>query len=75
MECDFFDMMLLIEMIIKSEDYSNNCLGYGMTCLMARPSIVGGSQGGIGLVTKERPVGWGIESMRYHGPNVEVGLT
>ena len=22
------------------------------------------------MVTRERPVGWGIESMRYHGPNV-----
>ena len=23
-------------------------------------------------MTNERPVGWGIESMRYHGPNVVI---
>ena len=67
--------MLLTKTKIQSEAYSHNHLGYDVACLAAQPSSAGGSQGGVGLVTRERPVGWGIESMRYHGPNVEVGLT
>ena len=37
---------------------------------MAHLNSVRRSQGGVGLVTRERPVGWGIESLRYHGPNL-----
>ena len=37
---------------------------------MVRPSSAGGYQGGIGLVTRERTDGWGIESMHFHGSNV-----
>ena len=29
-----------------------------------------GGQGGVGLVMRERTFGWGIESTRYHRPNV-----
>ena len=29
-----------------------------------------GYQGGVGLVTRERPARWGIEFTLYHGPNV-----
>ena len=41
-----------------------------VACLEAQPSRAGGDQGGVRLVTRERPVVWGIESTRYHGPNV-----
>ena len=34
------------------------------------PSNSGGAQGSFGLVMREQPVGWGIESTRYHGTNV-----
>lgn len=39
-------------------------------CLKAFPYITWGAQGGVGLVTRERLNGWGIESERLHGPNV-----
>ena len=41
-----------------------------MTCLTAHTSSTGGAQGKVRLVTRERPVGWGIESTRYHSLNV-----
>ena len=62
--------MLLTETKIQLEAYSQNRLGYDVTCLAARPSSAGGSQVGIGLATRERPVRWGIESTRFHMPNM-----
>ena len=41
-----------------------------MICLAARASISKGDQGGVGLVTRERPVLWGFESMHYHVSNM-----
>ena len=41
-----------------------------MTCLTAHPSIAGGYYCGVRMVTRERPLLWGVESTRYHGPNV-----
>ena len=65
-----FKLMLLTVTNIQSEAYLYNHLGYDVTCLAAPTSSAGGAHGGVGMVTRERPVGWGIESMRYHGPNV-----
>ena len=65
-----FDMMLLTETKIQSEAYSHIRLGDDVTRLMERPSNSGGAQGSFGLVMREQPVGWGIESTRYHGTNV-----
>ena len=41
-----------------------------MTCSEAWPTSSGGAQGYVGLVTRERAFGWGIESTRYPSPNV-----
>ena len=41
-----------------------------MICSVARPSSTGGSQGGMWLVSQDRPNGWGIELTRFHGTNV-----
>ena len=41
-----------------------------MACPTARLTISGRVQGVVGIVTRERPVGWEIESMRYHRANV-----
>ena len=65
-----FDVMLLKETKIQTEAYSHNYLGYNVTCFSARPSSARGSQGLVGLVMREWLVGWGIESMRFHGPSV-----
>ena len=69
-ERGFFDIMLLTKTKIQSETYSHNRLVYDVNCLTVRLSSSRGSQGGVELVMRERPVGWGIESMHYHGTNV-----
>ena len=70
MERGGFDVMFLIEKKISTTTYCRNRLGDDMTSLAARPSSAGGAQGGVGLVTRLRPAGWGIESTHYHRPNV-----
>ena len=65
-----FDVMILTETKISTTVYCRNRLGYEVTCSTAQPTSAGGAQGGVGLVMIERPVGWGIDSTRYHGPNV-----
>ena len=67
-----FDVMILTKTNIFTTAYCRNRLGYKATCSAAQPSSARGSQGGVGLVRRERPVGWGIESTRYHGPNVVI---
>ena len=62
--------MLLAETNISTTEYCRNRLGYKVTCSTAQPSSSGGDQGSVKLVTRERPVWWGIESTRYHRPNV-----
>ena len=62
------DVMLLTKTKVQSD--SHNRTGYNLTCLAARPSSAGGAPGGVGIVTRERPVGWEIESTRYHGLNI-----
>ena len=62
--------MVLTNTKISTITYCWNRLGYKVTCLTAHPTSTGGSQGGVEVVTRERLVRWGIESTRYHGPNV-----
>ena len=72
MERGDFDVMILTKTKIFTTAYCRNRLGYKVTCLAAWPSSAGGSQGGVGLVRRERPIGWGIESTHYHGLNVVI---
>ena len=46
-----FDVMLLTETKIQIEAYSNNFLGYNVTCLKASLASAKGSQGDVGPVT------------------------
>ena len=68
-ECGGFDVMLLTDTKILLEAYLNNCLGYNVTCLVARLSSTRGEQVCVGLETMEMPVGWGVESTCYHSSN------
>ena len=70
MECGVFDVMILAETKIQTEKYYPIRLGYDVTCSKAHPYRSGGSQGGVGLVTREHTNGWGVESTRFHRPNV-----
>ena len=65
-----FYVMLLTKMNIQTEAYPHNHLGYDVTCLAAQKYSTRGSQGAIGMVMREQPDEWGIESTRFHGPNV-----
>ena len=55
-----FDVMLLTETKISTMVYCRNRLRYEVTCSTTRPSSARGAQGSVGLVTRERPVRWGI---------------
>ena len=65
-----FYVMLLTKTKINLEAYFQNCLRYDVTCLAARLSSAGGVQGDVGLVKKNMPLRWGVESTLYHGPNM-----
>ena len=67
-----FDIMLMTEKKIQTEEYSHNRLGYNVICSTVRPSKVGGSQGNVGLVSRDRPNTWDIESTHFHRPNVVI---
>ena len=54
----------------QKEAYSQNILGCEVTCLAGRPSSAGGSQRRVCLVTRERPNGSGIDTMRFHRADV-----
>ena len=58
MECRGFEVMLLTETKVQLEAYSHISLVYNVTCLEGRTSSAGGSQSGVGVITRERPVGW-----------------
>ena len=65
-----FDLMLMTEKNFQTEVYSHNRLGYDVNFLAACPSSARGEQGGVCLVTSERPNRWWIGSTRFHGLNV-----
>ena len=71
-ECRGFDVMLLTETKTQLDAYSHNRLSYDVTCLEEHTSSARGNQGGVGLVTRERPAGWGIEHMCFHGTNMVI---
>ena len=62
--------MLLTETNTPDEDYCHNRPVYRIVCSQAVGTVAGGVQGGVGLVMRERPEGWSIESTRFHGTNV-----
>ena len=63
-------MILLMETKIQSKAYYHNRLEYNVHYPKARPSGAWVSQDGVGLVTRERPDWWGVESTRFRGPNL-----
>ena len=65
-----YDVMLLAETKILNAVYCKNRLIYDVVCSRATPTASRGAQGGVGLVTREIPGGWYIESTLFHGPNV-----
>ena len=70
MERGGFGVMILTKTKISTTVYCWNRLGFEVTCLTTQPTRNGGDQGSIGIVTRERSIGWGIDSTRYHEPNV-----
>ena len=65
-----YDVMLLIETKSLDALYCMNRLGYGVLCSVMTSTAAGGDQGGVGLVKRERPEEWDIDSTLLHRPNV-----
>ena len=67
-----YNLMLMTEMKIPDETYFQNHLGYNNMCSQVAGTEAGGAQGGVGLVVRERPEGWSVESMHFHGTNMVI---
>ena len=65
-----FYVMILTKTKISITVYCQNRPRYKVTSLMSHLTNDGGAQGSVGIMTRERPIKWGIESTRYHSPNV-----
>ena len=65
-----YNLMLLTEMNILGAVYCHNRLGYNIVCSYSVVTADIGSQGGVGVVMREQPEGWIIESMRFHYQNL-----
>ena len=50
--------------------YYHNILGYEVVFYQDTVVTDGGSQGVVRLVSQERPKGWNVESVQFHGPNI-----
>ena len=61
-----FNVMLPTQTNITSEAYFRNRLGYIMMCLPAVTTYTGRVQGGVCLLVRERPQGWGVELAHFH---------
>ena len=70
-----YDLMILTETKILDSVYKNRCLGYYVACSWAVPTVDGGVKGGMGIITRDRPEGWDIESMQFHGQNMVIYRT
>ena len=70
MQLGRYDLMMLTDTNIPDEAYFHNHLGYGVMWSQTVGNTYGGSQEGVGLVTRERTYGWSVDSMRFYGPNV-----
>ena len=65
MERGGFDVMILTKVKIFTTAYCRNRIRYKAACLTVWTNSAGGSQGSARLVTREKPVGWRIESTCY----------
>ena len=65
-----YSLVVLRETYIPDEVYCNNGPGYVVACSGEVPTAVGCMQGGVVLVTRERPEFWDIESTWLRGSNV-----
>ena len=65
-----FDLMVLTGTNISTSVYCWNWLGCDIVYSLSWPAIARGVQVGVGLVSWDRPMGWSLESTRFHGSNM-----
>ena len=65
-----FKLVVLIETKIYIVEYFCNWFGYKILCYPACPDSAGRAQGGVGLVSRDWPMGWSLESTRFQVPKV-----
>ena len=64
--------MVLTEINISDSVYFNNHMGYNVACSSLFSTVACGAQGGVLMVTRERPEFWYIEYRLFHDPNLVI---
>ena len=67
-----FDLIIFTETKINDQDYCLNIMVYYVMCLQDITMAAGNVQGGVGLVVRDQPQGWSIESTHFQGMNVVI---
>ena len=64
------DLMILMETKITDQSYCCNRLGHNVVCLKVIMMVDDDIHTGVGMIIRDRPQVWSIESTRFHGTNV-----
>ena len=65
-----YNLMILTETMFLDVVFFHNHLRYEIVCSKATVNANGGAQRGVGIVPRETPEDWIVDSMRFHGPNM-----
>ena len=69
-----YDFAVITETKIVNDIYCKNRLGYDCICSQAVATNGGGAKWGIGLIVRDNPKGWTVESLRGEISQPEVSL-
>ena len=69
---EYFNLLNMTETKITDQAYCQKRMGYDVPCSKAITTADGNAQGGLGMVVRDRPQGWSIESTRFHWENVVI---
>ena len=62
--------MVLTEINISTAAYCQNRLGYDIVCLLDWSASSCADQGGMGLISQDRPSGWSLDSTLFQWSNM-----
>ena len=65
-----FELMILTETNINDQAHFRNMMGYDVILSKATTTADGDAKGGVGMIIREKPQVWNINSTRFHGPNM-----
>ena len=64
-----FDLMILTETKITDQAHFRNMMGYDVILSKVITTADGNTQGGVGIIIREKPQVWNIDYTHFHGPN------